>query len=195
MSCSEDEIFQIEKWPNGNVPYKYSGSFTENEKLIIESSMKEWKACGKIKFIEKSDADNFTLHIEKLSNDNHDGYSTYGFQDNPEIRIGNVSRKVTRHEFGHVLGIMHEHQRPDRDKFITVNMENVMHGFEENFYKLTSNYYLYNFSSYSYDMESVMHYDRLSYSKNGLPTINIPSIKQFYITKSDCDKISEIYGE
>ena len=41
------------------------------------------------------------------------------------------------HELLHTLGFVHEHTRPDRDNFISVNMDNIEHGKEKNFEKRT----------------------------------------------------------
>ena len=41
------------------------------------------------------------------------------------------------HELVHTLGFVHEHTRPDRDNFISVNMDNIEHGKEKNFEKRT----------------------------------------------------------
>ena len=39
------------------------------------------------------------------------------------------------HELLHTLGFVHEHTRPDRDDFISVNMDNIEAGKEKNFEK------------------------------------------------------------
>ena len=39
------------------------------------------------------------------------------------------------HELLHTLGFVHEHTRPDRDDFISVNMDNIEPGKEKNFEK------------------------------------------------------------
>ena len=39
------------------------------------------------------------------------------------------------HELLHTLGFVHEHTRPDRDDFISVNYDNIEPGEEKNFKK------------------------------------------------------------
>ena len=40
---------------------------------------------------------------------------------------------VIQHEMMHAIGFYHEHNRPDRDNYITVVADNVMEGKENNF--------------------------------------------------------------
>ena len=49
--------------------------------------------------------------------------------ENVEIPISKVCLEDKRwlsHQIGHALGLKHEHQRPDRDRFIDVHTENVI---------------------------------------------------------------------
>ncbi|XP_057296853.1 zinc metalloproteinase nas-32-like [Hydractinia symbiolongicarpus] len=70
------------------------------------------------------------------------------------------------HEMMHAMGFFHEHQRSDRDSFVTINSENIMAGRENNFVQLNTQ----SFNT-PYDYGSVMHYGRTFFSANGQDTI------------------------
>ena len=59
------------------------------------------------------------------------------------------------HEIGHALGLVHEHQRPDRDEFITINNENVLNLAEALFSKFEAKFVG---TELPYDYGSDMHY-------------------------------------
>jgi hypothetical protein len=65
---------------------------------------------------------------------------------------GCVSQNFIRHEIGHVLGLIHEHQRPNQDAWVSINYDAVDVSSWLNFIPLTSD----NFTPYEY--ASVMHY-------------------------------------
>ena len=60
------------------------------------------------------------------------------------------------HEILHALGVYHEHTRPDRDSFVTINYNNIQSGYESNFDKKVGT----NVYNTPYDYGSVMHYGR-----------------------------------
>ena len=68
------------------------------------------------------------------------------------------------HELLHTLGFVHEHTRPDRDDFISVNMDNIEAGKEKNFEKrLEGTSDLFEKGSVDsrntpYDVLSLLHY-------------------------------------
>lgn len=103
------------------------------------------------------------------------------------------------HEVGHVLGFMHEHQRPDRDKYIEVHAENAGE-FSFAYDKLTLGSMD---NSGPYDFMSIMHYWNGSYSINGKP-IMVPLQpyaafaaimgRSTTLTEGDKNLVRSVYG-
>jgi len=79
---------------------------------------------------------------------------------------------VVLHELCHALGFLHEHQRPDRNSYITVNEDNIMSGYGSDFEKESKDDVT---CVGDYDYDSIMHYGRTAFSKNRLPTIDAPA--------------------
>lgn len=80
-----------------------------------------------------------------------------------------VTHGIVIHEFLHALGVFHMQSSSNRDEFVRINLENVMSGFEHNFLRYDSN--TVGLFSTSYDFESLMHYRRNAFSRNGRDTI------------------------
>ena len=68
------------------------------------------------------------------------------------------------HELLHTLGFVHEHTRPDRDDFISINYDNIEPGEEKNFEKRphgTSDFFekgSVDTKNTPYDVLSLLHY-------------------------------------
>lgn len=116
------------KWPKGKIPYTISPSYTETEKSVIRSAMTEWEKKTCIRFIPKT-----TSHKDYVEITPSDGSSYYCYSHVGRVggrqrmkMYGECIRQAAMvHELGHVIGFNHEHQRPDRDDFINVLIENV----------------------------------------------------------------------
>ena len=68
----------------------------------------------------------------------------------PSLQFGRLL-----HELGHVLGLLHEHMRPNRDDYVTVKAPNA----NVNFMK--ADYADFDDFGITYDFNSVMHYPLL----------------------------------
>uniref|UniRef100_A0A673WAE4 Metalloendopeptidase n=1 Tax=Salmo trutta TaxID=8032 RepID=A0A673WAE4_SALTR len=90
-----------------------------------------------------------------LSSLNSSCASYVGFQGGAQsvyfgraCNVGNLC-----HELMHALGLHHEHTRPDRDQYITIQWDNVVPGKENNF-KVKKG----DTQDLPYDYDSIMHY-------------------------------------
>jgi len=70
---------------------------------------------------------------------------------------------------GHVLGLYHEHQRPDRDTYINYHSNNVILGKGCQFTKMTAGSFDYHGSSF--DFTSIMLYWSSACAKSGTNTL------------------------
>lgn len=69
----------------------------------------------------------------------------------------------------HAIGFFHEQARSDRDKYVKIYWENILSGFSDQFDKYS--WRTLDHLGVSYDYQSIMHYDRKAFTKNGKPTI------------------------
>uniref|UniRef100_A0A8B9LCU7 Metalloendopeptidase n=1 Tax=Astyanax mexicanus TaxID=7994 RepID=A0A8B9LCU7_ASTMX len=79
---------------------------------------------------------------------------------------GCVYHGIVQHELNHALGFYHEHTRSDRDRYVTINWQNIDPTMQYNFNKENTN----NLNT-PYDYSSVMHYGKTAFTINGLNTI------------------------
>ena len=67
-----------------------------------------------------------------------------------------VQKGLYLHEIGHAIGLVHEHQLPDRDRYIDILMQNVAPHFRIFFNKYSPAFV--NQFNVPYEYSSVMHY-------------------------------------
>lgn len=80
-----------------------------------------------------------------------------------------MTNGIVVHELLHALGLFHMQSSNNRDEFVRINLENVLSGFEHNFLRYDSN--TVGLFSTAYDFDSIMHYNRNAFSRNGRDTI------------------------
>ncbi|XP_065644182.1 low choriolytic enzyme isoform X4 [Hydra vulgaris] len=152
--------FGAREWPDGIVPYKFDTNNTllEIEKMNVKEAMAHIQNKTCIKFVPRTN-ENVFLTIERVNV--YPCFTPIGYVQAKSARMifGNscTQKLVMIHELLHVLGFEHEHQRVDRDIYITVNMSNVQKGFEHEFIRHQINWTTYYTP---YDINSVMHFGK-----------------------------------
>src|SRR5450631_3055287 len=99
-------------------------------------------------------------------------------------------------EMGHTVGLLHEHQRPDRAKYIKLTTANA------DLPNVPGNFTLFSFDYQTlglYDYASVMHYGAFGFSKAGQPVLEsvpagIPLSNDTGYSVGDIDQIERLYG-
>uniref|UniRef100_A0A0K0ENW9 Metalloendopeptidase n=1 Tax=Strongyloides stercoralis TaxID=6248 RepID=A0A0K0ENW9_STRER len=76
-----------------------------------------------------------------------------------EKNVGKLTREIL-----HALGLDYEHNRKDRNKYITINNKNIKSSFKKNFDLLYND--LTDSYGIAYDFSSIMHYCKYEYSVN-----------------------------
>ena len=164
-------------WPsdeNGKVkiPYFFQKGFTS--KKMVQDAAVAWKTAsnGVIEFYEipEPTADSGIEAAVKIiaGSGCYSGFLGYA------PAIGTVSlgfgcdTSTAIHEMGHVLGFIHEHERPDRDDYIEVLWCNINPDWRDQYEK----YYDLDITKGPYDFDSIMHYGSMGSANAGLnPTM------------------------
>ncbi|KAI6180935.1 Metalloendopeptidase [Aphelenchoides besseyi] len=143
------------RWPSNIVPYELSNRFSSSEKAIIKNALSNLQSQTCFKFPKRNG------HKDYVYVDKKDGcYSVVGRQGGRQLMsLGNgcIIQGTVQHEFLHALGIQHEHQRPDRDKYIRVLYKNLESGMKPQVEKIPASQV--DLHGIKYDYKSIMHYD------------------------------------
>jgi hypothetical protein len=148
-------------WPGGEIPFIMVGlSPTETkmaEDAIVDWMVKTYLLAGhqviNFRLAKKSDKKFLTIaHVD--SDGIPESYT-------PKLRLLSVSYQCNerwmKHSIGHSLGLMHEHQKLDRDLYISIKLNDTETLAELlQFFQIKSDDY--DMTSYPYDYNSIMHY-------------------------------------
>ncbi len=175
----------INLWPNNMVLYKMDSTIPIYLKILIDEAIEHWENTTCLKFSRATDATHdyvlFTNRHGRGCFSNMIGRA--GGRQVINLGRGCESIGIIEHEIGHAIGFWHEHSRPDRDRYVRVNMENVKHGASFNFMS-RNEFEVDNQGSY-YDYGSLMHYSLTSFSKsfsgfrNQYPTLSITNTSEY----------------
>ncbi len=167
LSSKSYSLKQVRLWTNGVVPYRFGSGITATEKNQFVQWCREMGEFAKVSCVEKRSQDRDYLMITR-TNENICGSSYVGrWGGEQPLKLRCWTRRTVQHELLHALGIPHEHNRHDRDNFLTMLWQNADPNLSSYFRKVrleTVGMYLN-----IYDFDSVMHYESRAGSKNGQP--------------------------
>ena len=125
------------RWPSGIIRYRFNDGISDSNKQAIRNAMSTWEnTTGKLKFVEVENTwynalgwitgTNWHVVISDKTVNDRGGQSTLGYGPWKFIDFSDYSNRTTLHELGHTIGLYHEHQRYDRDKYIIINWSNIV---------------------------------------------------------------------
>jgi hypothetical protein len=184
-------------WPLVNgvhiIPYITTGS---SANLTGALTYFNQQFAGFIQFQPRNGQANYVnITVEGGGNE---GFSNVGMVGGEQSMTCGEGCDVTTwvHEMGHTLGLLHEHQRPDRGSYITLDLANAdLPNVPGNFTLPTYNYQEIGL----YDLASIMEYGTFDFSKSGLPVIEtipagMPLSNNTGYSAGDIDAIERLYG-
>ncbi|CAH3037134.1 unnamed protein product, partial [Porites lobata] len=157
-------------WPSRIIPAAISSGMNDVRPNIL-AAMKEIHDVSCVRFKDKEAADKHWIQfVRKNGCSSKVGreYSVPGKQE-VSIGIGCNSKGIILHEIMHAIGFWHEQSRTDRDKYLSVQWQNIKPGQEKNFNKYPASEV--DFAGGMYDFDSLMHYGNYAFSKNRKPTL------------------------
>jgi len=147
-------------WPGGVIPYDIS-QLTPPQQTLALRAMQRWMDTGaNIKFVPRTaEAEyvHFTGNINAGNNTSQVGFKK-GVRTDINITAfwWRQQEWMPAHELGHVLGFSHEHERWDRDQFVTIHYESIKAGRAGDYDWIPKTNWMA--SSLPYDYHSIMHY-------------------------------------
>ena len=142
-------------WPNGIVYYSFASDITSLHQKAFLDAATDWSTFANVIFVRRTTQPNYLFVQNDAGNS-----SGVGMLGGPQDFLINAWTRATLcHELGHALGLVHEHQRSDRDSFVTILTQNIQPGFEFAFALLPDSNNIN-----AYDFLSTMHYARNAFS-------------------------------
>lgn len=186
-------------WPNNTITYHFDSNFSKYE--LFEEAVHHWELFTTIDFVEATNPSDIDLIVYYTSGNCR---ATVGYRANlPTSNAVYISDSCDMddiiHELGHVVGLHHEHNRNDRDEYITVNFENIQEAALDQFVKNEDNG-INTLEFTPFDFESIMLYssDAASIGEglNSMVKLNGSTFERYKVlSKYDIIGIESLYRE
>ncbi|XP_013400113.1 zinc metalloproteinase nas-14 [Lingula anatina] len=156
-------------WRGGFIPVKLDQTLSSRELISIQNAMLTISRQTCVRFMLRTNHPDFVF-IRKSKSKCYSFFGRKGGKQDLNLTSGCLRYEhLIIHELMHALGFVHEHSRPDRDHYIDIHPENIRQGNLKDFEKLPV-FILYDLGA-PYDVNSILHYEKDAFSKNGKPTI------------------------
>ena len=184
-------------WPRGIIPYVIDGDVPHPEWIL--EAMRLWNEKTVVEFVDRTtQRDYLRFAVREVGGCTAvSGRGWDGGERIMPISPTGCSVPITLHELGHVIGMGHESQRRDRDRYLQVFSENI-HPAEHNW-----NVSWFNVADIgAYDYRSVMHYTFFSADQRHhghilmaetIPS-GMPMGQTVELSPGDVDSVSRLYG-
>lgn len=195
--------YQSTPWTNGVIPVKFDSTINTTRKNKFLAQCARWTKVANVKCVTYTNQAKFLLVTAK---DTTQCYAHVGMGKTAGTRVFNFGINwcwdydwSILHDIGHVMGLIHEHQRSDRDKYIEVLTSNILPGYAFAFDKLGTSQ-----NVTAYDFQSIMQYPSYSYAVSGKQSMRARpayassqkylNVQPTVLSAKDITTIRNIYG-
>ncbi|GFN78613.1 metalloendopeptidase [Plakobranchus ocellatus] len=188
------------RWEGGIIPFELrAGDFSAGDQQKLMAAMSQWSQSTCIQFRQAMPTDANKLVIQSgrgcSSNVGMIG-GTQFLTLQRECRIP----KILLHELGHAIGLIHEHQREDRDNYLKIHYANIKPGGVKDFDMFKRGSVEHGYAAYDY--MSIMHYGKSAFSRDG-KSITMQAVDPKFtnimgtasrLSYSDVSTVNAMYG-
>jgi len=123
-----DSAYDAPAWTNGVVPYVFGPTIHPSNQELMKEAMAVLEGIADIDFVPRTGQSEYIEILPNLNSTTVSSSALGMIGGTQQLFVGGAhwtQKFVLVHELFHAMGFIHEHRRPDRNTYVTINWNNV----------------------------------------------------------------------